>query len=198
LSDLKKQSYKAFAWDFTGKIAGQSVGFIISIFLARILSPEDFGLLAMVTVVIGLSGSLADMGLGMALIQRKEVTDAHYGSVFFFNITVGILLSSLLYFAAPLIGLFYENDDLIAIAEAMAVLFILNSIGIVIRIKLRKDLEYGIPTRAGLVSAAISGAIGVTMAYQGFGVWSLVIQSLLTWITSAAEALKKTEDYLLW
>lgn len=184
MSDLKKQSYKAFAWDFTGKIAGQSVGFIISIFLARILSPEDFGLLAMVTVVIGLSGSLVDMGLGTALIQRKEVTDAHYGSVFFFNITVGLLLTGLLFFAAPLVGLFYKNDELIAIAQAMSVLFILNSIGNVIRIKLRKDLEYGIPTRAGLVAAVISGAVGVTMAFQGFGVWSLVGQSLLNPVIS--------------
>jgi len=133
----------------------------------------------MVSVVIGLSGSLVDMGLGTALIQRKEVTEAHYGSVFFFNIAVGLLLTGLLFFAAPLVGLFYENEELTSIAQALSFLFVLNSIGNVIRVKLRKELEYGIPTRAGLMGAALSGSVGVTMAFQGFGVWSLVTQSLL-------------------
>lgn len=179
MTSLKKQSYKAFAWDFAGRIGGQTVGFVISIFLARLLSPDDFGLLAMVNVVIALSGSLMDMGLGVALIQRKEVTDAHYGSVFYFNLVVGLILSALLFFAAPLIGLFYNNQQLIPMARAMSVLFILNSIGNVIRLRLRKELEYGIPTQAGLLGAIVSGALGVWMAFNGFGVWSLVAQSLL-------------------
>lgn len=179
MTSLKKQSYKAFAWDFAGRIGGQTVGFVISIFLARLLSPDDFGLLAMVNVVIALSASLMDMGLGVALIQRKEVTDAHYGSVFYFNIVVGLILSALLFFAAPLVGLFYNNEQLIPMARAMSVLFILNSIGNVIRLRLRKELEYGIPTQAGLLGAIVSGALGVWMAFNGFGVWSLVAQSLL-------------------
>jgi len=94
MTSLKQQSVKAIIWDFFGKIAGQTVMFIISIFLARLLSAQDFGLLAMVNVFIALSTSLIDMGLGVAIIQRKEVLDAHYGSVFFFNIAVGIPYSS--------------------------------------------------------------------------------------------------------
>ncbi len=184
MNSLKKQSTKAFAWDFTGKIAGQSVGFIISIFLARLLTPDDFGLLAMVNVVIAISASLMDMGLGVALIQRKEVNDTHYGSVFFFNITVGFILAVLLFFAAPLVGNFYNNELLMPMARAMSVLFILNSIGNVIRLKLRKELEYGIPTQGNLLGAALSGTVGVIMAFTGFGVWSLVIQSLLNPILS--------------
>jgi O-antigen/teichoic acid export membrane protein len=179
LTSLKNQSTKAFAWDFAGKIAGQSVGFVISIFLARLLTPEDFGLLAMVNVVIALSASLMDMGLGVALIQRKEVSDAHYGSVFFFNIVIGTLLAAILFFAAPLVGYFYDNAQLVTMARAMSALFILRSIGNVLRMKLRKDLEYGIPTQGNLLGASISGIIGIAMAFSGYGVWSLVIQSLL-------------------
>lgn len=177
---LKQQSYKAFIWDFTGNIARQSVGFILSIFLARLLAPEDFGLLAMVSVVISLSSSLVDMGLGVALIQRKDVTEEHYGSVFFFNIVVGILLAALLFFGAPLVGSFYDNNQLIPIARTMAVLFILKSIGNVLRIKLRKELLYGIPTKAGIIASVTSGIVGVTMAFNGFGVWSLVVQSVIS------------------
>lgn len=179
MDNLKQKSYKAFAWDFIGKISGQSVGFIISILLARLLAPEDFGLLAMVNVVIVLSASLVDMGLGVALIQRKDVNSAHYGSVFFFNITVGIILASLLFFTAPLVGVFYENSQLIPIARTMAVLFILRSIGNVLRVKLRKELLYSIPTKADLFAALFSGVIGVIMAFKGFGVWSLVAQSII-------------------
>jgi len=176
---LKNKSYKAFAWDFTGNVAGQSVGFIISIFLARLLTPEDFGLLAMVNVVIALSSSLVDMGLGVALIQRKEVTQEHYGSVFFFNIAIGTFLAALLFLAAPLVSVFYDNDQLIPIARTMAFLFILRSIGNVLRVKLQKELQYAIPTKANILAAISSGIVGISMAFNGFGVWSLVAQSII-------------------
>ncbi len=179
MDNLKNLSYKAFAWDFAGKIAAQSVGFVISIFLARLLSPSDFGLLAMVSVVIGLSVSLIDMGLGVALIQRKEVTEEQYGSVFYFNVTIGLMLATTFFFAAPLVGRFYQNDLLVPIARTMSILFILNSIGNVIRLKLRKELDYGTITKGNLLAAAISGSFGVSLAFGGFGVWSLVIQSLI-------------------
>ena len=179
MDNLKQKSIKAFTWDFLGKMANHSVSFIVSIFLARLLSPSDFGMLAMVNVVIMLSASLVDMGLGTALIQRKNVTDKHYSSVFLFNITVGGLLTLLLFFLAPFVGTFYENKELIPITQAMSLLFILSSFGNVIRAKLRKELIYNIPTKAGLISSLVSGVTGITMAFTGFGVWSLVVQSLL-------------------
>ncbi|NPA68760.1 MAG: lipopolysaccharide biosynthesis protein, partial [Chlorobi bacterium] len=179
MEDLKQKSIKAFVWDFSGKIANQFVSFIVSIFLARLLSPEDFGMLAMINVIIMLSSGFINMGLGEALIQKKNINDKHYGSVFFFNIVVGITLSGLLFVFAPLIGKFYNNSDLIPITRTMSLLFIFNSFGNVIRVKLRKDLNYNIPTKAGLISSFISGIIGIAMAFTGFGVWSLVVQSLL-------------------
>ena len=85
MSNLKQKGFNAFIWDFTGQIAGQLVAFVISIILARLLSPSVFGLLAMVNVIVGISSVFMDVGLGGALIQRKEVSDEHYGTVFFFN-----------------------------------------------------------------------------------------------------------------
>ncbi len=186
MSSLKQQSMIAILWDFLGKIAGQSVSFVISIILARLLSPDDFGLLAMVNVVIAMATSLIDMGLGVAIIQRKDVADVHYGSVFFFNITTGIVLMLMLFLSAPLIASFYDNELLVSIARAMSLLFLFSSIGNVLRVKLRKELEYGIPTKAGLIAAIVSGAVGVGMAFRGFGVWSLVVQSLLNPVISNA------------
>ena len=186
VSSIKQQSIKAMAWDFVGKIAGQTVMFIISVFLARLLSPQDFGLLAMVNVVIALSTTLIDMGLGVALIQRKEVSDIHYGSVFFFNMAVGLLLMTALFFSAPFIADFYNNQILVPIARVMSVVFVLSSIGNVIRVKLRKELEYGIPAKAGIIASVVSGILGIGMAFSGFGVWSLVANSLLNPIISNA------------
>ena len=109
MNNLKSKGFSAIVWTFTGQIAGQIVAFVISIILARILSPSDFGLLAMVNVVIGISSVFMDVGLGGALIQRKDVTDEHYGAVFYFNISIGIILAFLLFISSPLIAYFYKN-----------------------------------------------------------------------------------------
>ena len=95
MSSLKEQGVKAFIWDFAGKMANQGMGFVVSIFLARLLEPSDFGLIAIVMVIIGIAGIFGDMGLGSALIQRRRVLPIHYSSVFFFSITVGTLLTLL-------------------------------------------------------------------------------------------------------
>lgn len=178
MNDLKQKTKKAFLWDFTGKISGQIVGFIISIFLARILSPENFGVLAMVNVIIALSSTLTDMGLGIALIQRKDVKEEHYTSVFYFNITIGIILSLTLLSTSGYIAEFYKNESVADVARVMSAIFVLNSIGLVLRLKLRRDLDYAIPTQANLIAAVLSGIIGVVMALKDFGIWSLVAQSL--------------------
>lgn len=179
MNNLAKKSKTAFLWDFFGKISGQLISFVISIFLARLLNPEVFGILAMINVVIALSSSFTDMGLGVALIQKEKLEDSHYSSVFYFNIISGFLLAILLFFLSEPIAKFYNNTELILVAKTMAPLFLLNSIGLVIRLKLRKELEYKVPIQSNLIASITSGIIGVIMAFSGFGVWSLVAQSLI-------------------
>ena len=178
MNNLKQKGFNAFIWDFTGQIAGQLVGFVISIILARLLSPGDFGLLAMVNVIVGISSVFMDVGLGGALIQRKEVSDEHYGTVFFFNITIGLLLATLLFSFSGSIASFYHNFTIVNIAKVMSLLFIINSFGNVIRVKLRKEFQNKIITQSQFFSAVISGTIGIILAFKGFGVWSLITQSL--------------------
>lgn len=178
MSSLKEKSISAFAWDFSGRLGLQGVTFIVSVFLARILSPEDFGILAMVNVVVAISNSFVDMGLASALIQRKELNDDHYGSVFFFNISMGIFMAMALFFSSNWIAKFYGREIIGDIAKAMALIFIINSFGNVIRSKLQRELNFKVLTIASWTSALISGTIGILLAFHGLGVWSLVAQAI--------------------
>ena len=184
MSSLKQKSYKAFGWDIIGRIGNQGIGFVISIILARLLTPADFGLLAMVTVVIGISQIFSDVGLGSALIQRKDVTDEHYGSVFYFNVVVGLILAITLFFSSSYIALFYNRPEIKPLCQVMSLTFIVNSFGNVRRQWLYKNINYKIPTQAALIGMISGGSLGVLMAFKGFGVWSLVAQSLLSGIVT--------------
>ena len=179
MDNLKSKGAKAFIWDFFGKMATHGMGFIVSIFLARLLEPSDFGLIAMVMVIIGMTSVFIDVGLGGALIQRRRVRPVHYFSVFYFNIFVGLLLTLLTYFSAPWISEFYNNEQLLPLAQVMSLLFIISSLGSVQGIRLRKELNYALLTKISLISSLISGVLGVSLAFLGAGVWSLVAQALI-------------------
>ncbi len=178
MSTLKSEGIRAFLWHFSGKIGGQGIAFIASIFLSRLLEPEDFGLVAMVSVVIGMAQIFTDIGLGGALVQRRRVLPVHYSSVFYFNITLAILLTSATFFSAPLIADFYHDDRLEPLTHILSFLFVINALSSVQTTKLRKELNFTLLTQVGIISGLISGVIGVSMALYGAGVWSLVIMSM--------------------
>lgn len=179
MSSLKSRSFKALGWDLLGRIGSQGIGFFISIVLARILLPEDFGMLAMVNVVIVVANVFIEMGFGGVLIQRQDVSNVHYSSVYYLNLTVGILLSITLFFSSWSIGAFYNNQDLPLIVQAMSPVFLFNSLGNVLRTKLRKELNMKVITFTGWIGMLMSGGTGVAMALNGYGVWSLVASSLI-------------------
>ena len=126
------------------------MGFVVSIFLARLLEPSDFGLVAMVMVIIGIAGIFSDVGLGAALIQRRRVLPIHYSSVFFFNITIGALLTLLTYLSAPLIANFYDNQELIPLTQVISLSFVIGAFSAVQNTKLRKELNYALLTTLGI------------------------------------------------
>ena len=179
MDNLKEKAKLAFIWDFFGKIARNGMGFIISIFLARLLEPSDFGLIAMVMVIIMVARIFTDIGLGGALVQRRRVLPIHYNSVFYFNIFIASVLTAITYFSASTIADFYNNAELIPLAEVLSFLFIINAFPSVQNVKLKKELNYKLPYKISLTSAFISGIVGVSLAFYGAGVWSLVVQNLL-------------------
>jgi len=179
MSSLKEQGTKAFLWDLGGTFMKNGMGFVISVFLARLLDPSDFGLLAMVMVIIGMAHVFVDIGLAAALIQRQKVLAVHYCSVFYFNILIASFLSLSTYFSASLISDFYNNAELIPLIEVMSLSFVIASLSSVQNVKLRKELNYALLTKINLIASLASGIIGVLLAFYGAGVWSLVAQTLL-------------------
>lgn len=178
MDNLKARGLSAFIWDFFGKFARHATGFIVTIFLARLLEPSEFGLIAMVMVIVGIAFIFTDVGLGSALIQRRRVLSVHYASVFYFNIFIGGILTLITFFSATWISDFYDNQQLIPITQIMALLFLINAFSSVQTNKLRKELNYATLAKANVLAAVLSGIIGISLAFYGAGVWSLVAQQL--------------------
>ena len=175
---LKQRSIYGLFWEFAGRIGLQSVGFIVSIILARILAPEDFGLLAIINVFIALAGVFLDFGFSKALIQRAEVNETHYAAVFYLNVSMGLILAAGTFFLAPIVGAFYNKEILVNLTRFMALGFIVNSLGNVIRARLRREMNFKIISVVNVAAAFFSGVIAIVMAWKGFGVWSLAVQSV--------------------
>ena len=178
MDNLKSKGMSAFLWDFVGKFARHATGFIVTIFLARLLEPSEFGLIAMVMVIVSIAFIFTDVGLGSALIQRRRVLPVHYASVFYFNIFIGSILTLITFFSATLISDFYDNQQLIPIIQTMAPLFFINAFSSVQINKLRRELNYAALAKAEVSAAVLSGVTGIALAFYGAGVWSLVAQAL--------------------
>ncbi len=176
MSDLKEKGIQALIWDVLGKLGTHASSFIVTIILARLLEPSDFGLIAIIMVIVSLATIFSDIGLGGALIQRKRLHRVHYSSVFFFNVTAGFALTILTYFSAPLIAEFYSNEQLTNVIQVTSSLFIISAFHAVQTVILKKELKYETLTKVNLTASIISGLIGVVLALAGSGVWSLVAQ----------------------
>jgi len=180
MTGLKKQGYTAFVWDFMGKIATSGAGFIVSIFLARLLEPEDFGLIAMIMVFVVISQVFTDVGLGSAIVQRRRIREIHYSSVFYFNIVLGVFLTILLFLSAPYIASFYNQESLLLLTQAISFTFIITAFSTIHVNKFRKELNFTAITKVSFTSSLISGIIGVGLAFYGVGIWALVAQILIS------------------
>jgi O-antigen/teichoic acid export membrane protein len=177
-SQLKKKAASAVFWNLSGTLMKQGVTFIISIFLARLLSPADFGLVGMATVFVALTQSFADFGMTSGLIQKKDPSEVQYSTVFYINIGISFLLMFLMIFASDFIGNYYGNEEVARIARFVSYSFIIDALNGVQTAQLTKALANKIKTLAAVYSAAGSGVLGIILAYKGFGVWSLVYSAV--------------------
>jgi len=184
LSSLKKKSGIALAWDFGSLLLNKGSGFIISIFLARLLSPEEFGLVGMAMVFIAIFQVFVDVGFSSSIIQRTNCTPLTYSSVFYFNIFSGLILTCLFYSVAPYIGSFYNNIEVTKIVQWLSLSFILNSFNQVQIAILKKDLNFKLLSIRTVFASLFGGVLGVVAAFHNYGVYSLVIQSLSTAVLS--------------
>ncbi|NHB69847.1 lipopolysaccharide biosynthesis protein [Perlabentimonas gracilis] len=178
-NSLKEKATRGMLWSAVDRFAAQGTQFIISIVLARLLMPEDFGLIGMLTIFITLSQSFVDSGMGSGLIQKKNRTDVDFSTVFLFNIGVSLFFYLVLYFSAPLIASFYDRPELIILTRVLSLNIIINSLAIVQRSRLSINVDFKTFAKVNTLSIVISGAIAIGIAYKGFGVWALVAQNLL-------------------
>lgn len=177
-SDLKSKTNRAAAWSFIEAISLRGVQFIVGIILARLLLPEQFGLIGMLMFFIALARTFLDSGFGAALIQRQGITKEDTSSIFYFNIIVGVVVAVCLCGIAPWIASFYEQPILTPVLRAMSLILVINSFGLVQEALLIKEINFKVQTKVTLIAGILSGIISIIMAYRGFGVWSLVVQQL--------------------
>lgn len=173
---LKEKTVKGVGWSAADAFLGQGVTFMVGLILARLLSPEEYGLIGIVTIFTTVMLGVVDSGFSNALIRKAEVSDEDYNTLFFFNLAVSILMYFLLYAAAPWIAEFFERPQLVALCRVTGILLILQSLSMVQYTILSRNVDFKTKTKASVVSAIVSGIIGIAMAYIGFGVWSLVAQ----------------------
>lgn len=166
-------------WDIAGKLAIQLIRIVITIILARILSPRDFGIVAMSSVVIGIGLGFLDFGLGYALIYKNKLTEDDKATVFIANIVVGAVLFLCVFAGAEAIGEIYNKSTVANVVRLTSVIFIIGSFGNVRQAMLARELNFKLLAQADIVSSIISGIVAILCAFMGLGLWSLAIQVLV-------------------
>ena len=169
---------KSLAWKFLEKMGTRGISFVISVVLARLLAPHEYGLIAMISIFFAISGTLIEGGFGSALIQKKNATNIDFSTIFYVSLSSAFLLYSILYICAPLIASFYNQPILSTIVRVSGLSLFLGAINSVQGAYLSKNMMFRKSFLCNIISTVLSGIIGITMAYKGYGVWALVSQSL--------------------
>jgi len=176
---LKQKTVNGLLWSFIENFSNQGITFIVGIILARLLTPEEFGLIGMITIFIAISTSVINSGFSQALIRKKDCTDTDYSTVFYFNLLVGVVLFAILFFAAPLIAGFFNEPQLTKLVKVLASVLVIDAFTIIQRTKLTKRIDFKLQTKISVIADIVSGVAGIAMAYTGFGVWSLVARQII-------------------
>lgn len=176
---LQHKTISALFYSFGGFLANSGVQFGIMIILARLVSPAEFGILGMVTIFTAISQIFIDSGMTQALIREKNVTQEDYSTVFYYNLLVAIVMYSILFALAGSISKYFREPQLIAIIRVISVGMIISALGIIQRTMLVRNIDFKSQTRIDVTSSILSGIVAITMAYAGFGVWSLVLRTLV-------------------
>lgn len=175
---LKQKTVKGVGWSFADNIANSGITFLVGLVLANILTPEEYGIMAMVTIFIAVSNSIVDSGFSNALIRKINIRSVDYNTVFYFNLIVSIFLYLILYVSAPAISVFFKEPVLVDVMRVIGWILIINALAIIPRTIFVRNINFKAQTKVSLIASVSSGVIGIGMALTGWGVWSLVGQQL--------------------
>ena len=174
MQDLDSKIRTGVAWSGAAQVGAQAASLVIAVILTRLLSPLDFGLVAMVVVFTGFASVFTDMGFGAALVQKLDLTQHHKNAVFWISVAVGALLTLIFAAAAPYIASFYGVPALQPITLAISIIFFINAFATVKLALLQKAMDFRTLAAAQLTATVLSGLVAIYLAFSGFGVWSIV------------------------
>lgn len=182
---LGKQTLKGIGWSAIERFSYQGVTFVIQLVLARLLTPADYGIIAMLAIFLQIAQTFIDSGFANALIKKQDCTDTDCSTVFFYNLSASLILYAILFISAPVIADFYNAEILVPVLRVLALTLLFNAVSIVQLAKLVKNVDFKSQSKVTLTSALISGIIGIYFAWRGAGVWALVIQQILNSIVKS-------------
>lgn len=171
---LKKKTFRGAVWGALERFSAQGISFVVMIIMARILTPADYGLVGMVLVFIFIAQSLVDSGFSQALIRKQDRDETDNSTAFYFNIAIGLALYVLIWFLSPVVARFYDEPRLLWLTRVICLGIIFNSFVVVQRALLTVEIDFKTQAKASAFAALSGGVTGITMAYTGWGVWSIV------------------------
>ena len=175
-TSLRNKTIKGVGWSAADVFLPQGMTFIVGLVLARLLSPEEYGLIGICMIFNTVLNGIVDSGFSSAIIRKKDVTNADYNTMFITNMVISIVLYLILFISTPWISIFFAREELSVLIRVMGCVIIINALSITQITNLTKKIDFKTKTKASLISALLSGVIGIVMAYSGFGVWALVAQ----------------------
>ncbi len=178
MQSMKQSTISGVKWGMIEKISVQGVRFLLGILMARILTPGDYGIISMITIFIVISETFADSGFSMALIRQKDQKPEDYSTVFYCNLAISFICYALLYILAPFISDFFKAEIITPVLRILSLTVIINSVMAVYVAKITVGLDFKALSIRAFLASVISGGIGIAFAYNGFGVWALVYQTI--------------------
>ena len=183
---LKSKTVKGLGWSALDNVTKIGVTFIVSIILARLLSPDEYGLIGILTIFISVFNAIVDSGFTNALIRKKDITDIDYSTVFYTNLVLSVFMALALYLCAGPIANFFEREELVSLTQVMSCVVVINALCIVQKARTTKNIDFKTQAKVTFIASLSSGVIGIAMAYMEYGVWALVGQQISLQLTTTA------------
>lgn len=180
MASLKEKTVKGVFWSSVDRFSSQGIQFIFSILIARLLLPSDYGTVAMLNIFLAISQTFIDSGFGTALIRKIDRTEEDFSTVFYFNIAAALAFYGILWFTAPYIADFYDIPLLKDITRVVALTLVFGSFSGIQSAKLSIAIDFRSRAIISITVTLVTGALGLWMAYSGYGVWALVMQSMVS------------------
>lgn len=182
-ADKKSIVLKSIIWKLMERTGVQGVQFILQLILARLLTPSEYGIISLITVFIVLGNVFIQSGFNTALIQKKDVTEEDFSSVFYLSLFVAMLLYIILFFSAPLISEFYKMNEITMILRVLAIVLLFGAFNSIQNAIISRTMKFRMLFFSSVISMITSGIVGIILAYLGFGVWALVAQQIVNQIS---------------